>query len=104
MRKTFLGGILKMANQVGMTPFMPIQHVVRAWPRGFQGGSLQVTKLGLKDCEFEAAGLSLAQIPYFREAYAALLQSATELFGARKAYARVTRHETNAVVMAVSWA
>jgi hypothetical protein len=103
MRNTFLGNILRMGNQIGITPFTPVPHVARAWPRGFQGGSLQVAKLGPKDCEFEVRGLSLGRIPYFREAYVGLLREAVRLFGARKSYAKVTRHLSDNFAIMVSW-
>ncbi len=103
MRHTFLGNILRMVNQVGVTPFAPIPYVGRAWSRGFNGGSLQVTKLGPKDCEFEVRRLSLGQIPYFRDAYAGLIRAGTQLFGARRAYAKVTRHGPDVLAITVSW-
>lgn len=53
----------------------------RIWARSFQGGSVQIVKLGPKDMLLEQRGFVLTQYRYYRQAQLAVLRSSFEAFG-----------------------
>jgi hypothetical protein len=103
---TFLATMVRMAGQVGATPWTALSQTQRLYQRLFgPGGGCCVLKVGPKDARVMLAGLPIARIPYFRGAMLGVFEVGVELF-ARKAYAREVeeaRTPTRAMVH-VAWA
>jgi hypothetical protein len=78
----------------------------RAWKRVYQGGSVQIVKLGPRDELIELRGHSLYRHPYFRFASLAAIAAAHEAVGARIELIRIVRYEaqTHEVVIHLAWA
>jgi hypothetical protein len=83
---TFLATMVRMAGQVGATPWTALSFVGRLYDRLFQGGGgATVIKLGPKDARVEFVGMPVARVPYYRMAMTGVFEVGTELF-CRKAY------------------
>src|ERR1035441_5912286 len=66
---TFLATMVRMAGQVGATPWTALSFVGRLYDRLFQGGGgVTVIKLGPKDARVEFIGMPVARVPYYRMA------------------------------------
>ena len=102
---TFIATIVRMAGDVGATPFVALTQTERMYDRLFRGGGgTSVSRLGPKDARIEIAGFGFADVPYFAKAMAGVFEVGAELF-CKKAYARVDRQSTpSRVVIHVAWA
>jgi hypothetical protein len=78
----------------------------RVWKRVYQGGSVQIVKLGPRDELIELRGHSLYRHPYFRFASIAAMTAAHEAVGARIELNRIVRYDTltHEIVIHLSWA
>jgi hypothetical protein len=105
LNHTFVGTVVKLAGQAGVTPWLPLAQVGKLFERVFRGGAgVQVERLAPKDARIEVVGLPIASSPYFRGALRGQVQVGCELF-CRRCYARAVepRHEADAVTLRVSW-
>jgi hypothetical protein len=103
---TFVATLVRMAGQVGATPWTALTHAQRLCERVLRGGGgTSVARLGPKDARIRLVGLGLNDIPYFVKAMAGVFEVGAELF-CTKAYAQVVAREStpNSTVMHVSWA
>ncbi len=85
IQATILGTIVRMARESGVTPWTVLAQLQRFWSRAFDGGGLQITKMGPKDARIEIHRAPHADCPYWRAAFCGLAMGVVELF-ARKAY------------------
>jgi len=103
LNSTFLGTVIKLAGQAGTTPWLPLGQTGKLFERVFQGGGLQVERLGPKEARIELVGLPILSSAYFRGALCGQVQAGCELF-CKRAYARdVGGHLPGAGVIRVSW-
>lgn len=65
---TVLGTAVRLARDVGVTPWVIIERFPQVWARVWVGGGVAVYKLGPKDARLEIAGWPCASIPYLRTA------------------------------------
>ena len=102
---TFLGGMVKLARGVGVTPWLCMSKYQRLYERLFVGGGVIVTKLGPKEARIEALKLPLSRIPYFRTAFRGLNEASCELF-CTKAYVEELRalRTPTSLGYRISWA
>ncbi len=82
---TILGTVVRMAKETGVTPWTVMSQFQRFWNRAFDGGGIQVSKLGPKDARLEIHRAAHADCVYWRAALCGLSMGVLELF-ARKAY------------------
>ncbi len=83
---TFLATMVRMAGQVGVTPWTGLSFVARLYDRLFQGGGgVQVLKNGPKDARVEFVGMAVAAVPYYRIAMTGVFEVGLDLF-CRKTY------------------
>ena len=82
-----LAGILRMAKEVGTTPWALYARCDVFWARMFQGSAIAIFKLGPKEARFEVGGCSLSGSMYWRVGLRGLLTSVSEPF-AQKVYLR----------------
>jgi hypothetical protein len=102
---TFLGVVVKMAKNAGVTPWTLLPKGNQLYGRLLNGGGgAQVTKLGPKECRAELAGLPLLEVPYFRNAIRGIYQAAIALFCARVYVNELPRRATpTSITMRVAW-
>jgi hypothetical protein len=102
---TFLGVVVKMAKNAGVTPWTLLPKGNQLYGRLLKGGGgTQVTKLGPKECRAELAGLPLLEVPYFRNAMRGIYQAAMALFCARVYVNELPRRATpTSIAMRVAW-
>jgi hypothetical protein len=89
IRGTLLGTTVRMAKEVGVTPWTVLPHLQRFWDRAYQGGGLRVTKLGPKEASGEVTQAAMAESFYFRNALRGLVVGVLEMF-CQKAYVSIT--------------
>jgi hypothetical protein len=65
---TIFGTGIRWAQDAGITPWTVLPHFGRFWSRGFDGGGIQVVKVGPKDADIAVKECSLVDIAYFRNA------------------------------------
>jgi hypothetical protein len=83
-----------------------VDQLHRAWKRVYQGGSVQIVRLGPKDELIELRGHSLYRHNYFRFASLAAITAAHEAVGARIESNRIVRYDasTHELVIHLAWA
>ena len=84
---TFLGQLAKTARGLGANPWTALGHFNRLYDRLFQGGGVQIVKVGPKDARGDIRNLSLMRYAYFRGAFVGVIGAAASLF-ARKSFTR----------------
>jgi hypothetical protein len=104
-QKSILAGILRLAKEVGVTPWALYEGCDKYWARSFQGSAISITKLGPKEARFEVAGCVLCSSPYWRTGLRGLLSAVSEPF-AKKVYLRDVAPLTSATSCGfrISWA
>ena len=104
MRATLLGTMLRYANEAGVTPWTLLPHLQRFWNRAFDGGGLQVVKVGPKEGLAHCIQVEMTESRYFRGALRGLLGSVLSLF-CRKAYVQELggTRERVALAMRMQW-
>ena len=102
---SFLATMVRMAGNVGATPWTALAQVGRLYDRLFEGGGVSVLRRGPKDARVLFAGMPLARVPYFRSAIAGVLEVGLQLFCTR-AYAQIAPQPgpQTAVVFELAWA
>lgn len=101
---SFFGTILRTSRQAGLEgPWLALRSLGRIWDRIYQGGAILVDRTGPKDAYLEKRGLPLAQIPYFRSAFAAWMVAIGELL-VRKMHVRfIPARDQRSFALAASW-
>lgn len=103
---TFLATMVRMAGNIGATPWTALSQTGRLYDRLLAGGGgTSVLKVGPKDARVLFLGVALARVPYFRLAMGGVFEIAAELF-CSKAYTRVVFEGRTAtkVVLHMAWA
>jgi hypothetical protein len=77
---TIVGTALRMAQQVGASPWTLFPHGQRFWRRGYDGGAMAIYKLGPKEARIDLVGASLLESPFYRRAFMGWCESLTGLF------------------------
>lgn len=77
---TFLRTLLQLARTAGVTPWMVLKQYTKLWERIFDGGDVEVDKLGPKEALVQMYGLPLFSIPYIRVALRGMHQTGFMLF------------------------
>jgi len=105
IRGTLLGTMLRFANDAGVTPWTLLPQLQRFWNRAFDGGGLQVVKVGPKEALGCCIQAEMSDSPYFRNALRGLLTAAVGLF-CKKAYIQELSgmRERGSATFKVQWA
>jgi len=77
---TFMRTLLHIARSAGVTPWVVLKHYTKLWERLFDGGDVEVDKLGPKEALVQMHGLPLFSIPYIRVAVRGMHQTGFSLF------------------------
>jgi hypothetical protein len=86
---TFVGTLVRRARTVGLTPWLMVPHFERLRERLLQGGAMEVTQTGPKDCTVDMRQLELCQFSYFRAAFCGVLGSVIKLGAGKSVGVRV---------------
>ena len=87
MKGTVFGTMVKMAREVGVTPWSFLGRIDRFWNRCGQGGGVETARVGPKEARLRLVACELGSVEYFRNAMSGVLQVGTELF-CRQAFVR----------------
>jgi hypothetical protein len=102
-RGTLLGTMVRMAREVGATPWTVLPHLQRFWDRAYNGGALRVVKTGPKEARGDVVQARMCESLYYRHALRGLLVGVVELF-AQKAYVSIKPdHRPGAVTYRIQW-
>jgi hypothetical protein len=77
---TFLRTAFNIARTAGVTPWTALKQYTKLWERIFDGGDVEVDKLGPKEALVQMYGLPLFSIPYIRVAVRGMHQTGFMLF------------------------
>jgi hypothetical protein len=77
---TFLRTLVQIARTAGVTPWTCLKQYTKLWERIFDGGDVEVDKLGPKEALVQMYGLPLFSIPYIRVAVRGMHQTGFMLF------------------------
>lgn len=83
VHETFLGLVVRMAKGVGVTPWVVLARSNTLYQKLWRGGGTQIVKHGPKDATIEVVGVTLIDIPYFRNAMLGMYEAAVRLFATR---------------------
>ncbi len=77
---TFLRTVFHIARTAGVTPWVALKQYTKLWERVFDGGDVEVDRLGPKEALVQMYGLPLFSIPYIRVALRGMHQTGFMLF------------------------
>lgn len=102
---TMLVSSAKKARDPGYDPWSAEGALQRMWPRLFQGGSVQVVKLGPKAKLMEERGFRLNRYHYYRQAHLAAVMSTHSSLGIHDVQTKVESYSParDELVVRVSW-
>lgn len=102
---TALSWAVRVATDVGVTPWSIFSRLDKLWERVMDGGAVRVTKLGPKEAIIELFGFPLAPIGYIRFALRGVIFGLTSTFCAR-AWVHENREGFTATTLSyrVQWA
>jgi hypothetical protein len=102
---TLFGTILRMAKTAGITPWTFIEQLPRFWARSYDGGGVEIVKIGPKEARIRVVAVSLLDSSYFRGALRGLLGAVLERF-CMKAYVTEPKsaRASGTVTLRVQWA
>lgn len=106
IHETFLGVVVRMAKNAGVTPWMLLPRGNQMYARLFMGGGgTRVVQRGPKEARVDLVGLPLLDIAYFRQALRGLYQAAVSLF-CMQAYVQEIARDSgpDRVALRVAWA
>jgi hypothetical protein len=101
--------LVSLAKKVRENDFdlwLAVPALHRMWPRLFQGGSIQVVKLGPKEQLLEERGIVLNRFSYYRHGHVAALCASRGALGVRMTSAQVVSYAatTDEMVIRLAWA
>ncbi len=102
---TSLSFAVRMAQNVGVTPWTILAQTPRIWDRIFMGGGgMRVAKLGPKEARLDVMGYPLAGIRYNRVTMRGIVSAFAELF-CEKVYVKEISDATDQtrIAMKLSW-
>lgn len=105
MQGAFMETLTRAARAMGVTPWLLLKRFDVLWGRLLQGGSIELTKEGLKDLTIEVRAARLPQFEYFRTAFCGVVKAGFKYVGVRTAYVRITSWDEarDRFVMRAAW-
>lgn len=93
----------RLANEAGVTPWAVLQRLQRFWDRAFDGGGVQVVRVGPKEAHAELIQCAVADSHFFRNALRGNVTAMLQLFS-RKAYVHERAHAPGTLSLRMQWA
>jgi hypothetical protein len=105
VQETALVTTSRKAREADFDVWAATPQLNRMWPRLFQGGSVQVVKIGPKDKLLEERGMSLNCFEYYRQAHVAAVRTTYASLPIRNVVARVVSYDAkdDEMVVRVTW-
>lgn len=105
VQETVLVSLAKKVREAGFDLCPAVGALHRMWPRLFQGGSVQVVKVGSKEKLLELRGFALNRYHYYRQAHLAALRATYAALGTRVAQTKVVSYDAagDELVVGVAW-
>jgi hypothetical protein len=105
LQETALVSVAKKVRSPDFDLWTAVGSLYRMWPRLYQGGSVQIVKVGPKTKVLEQRGFPMNRYAYFRHAQLGAIAAAYTALGARIASLQVADYDpaSNEAVMRVSW-
>jgi hypothetical protein len=102
---TLLHTLVRMATGAGASPWTVFENYGRLWSRIFDGGRIQISKVGPKDALLEFSVFPPARFAYFRNAFRGVNHAGISLF-VNTLYVRelVNRRKPDEFALRISWA
>jgi hypothetical protein len=106
VQDTLLVSPAKKAREADFDLWQAIHALHRVWPRVFQGGSVQVVKVGPKEMLVEEQGFVVSRYHYYRLSHVAALCAMYAALGTRVTLAKVASYDpaSDELVVRVGWA
>lgn len=106
VQDTLLVSSAKRAREADFDPWSAEGQLQRMWPRVFQGGSVQVVKVGPKAKLMEERGFRLNKYQYYRQSHLAAVRATHQSLGTRNVQTKVESYSAarDELVVRVSWA
>ena len=105
VQETVLVSPAKKAREAEYDPWNATGPLNRMWARLYQGGSVQVVKVGPHDKLLEQRGFVLSQFHYFRQAQVAALKAIHAALGTRSVETKLESYSParDELIVRVSW-
>jgi hypothetical protein len=105
MQGAFMETLTRAGRSLGLTPWVLLKRFDALWGRLFQGGSIELTKVGPKELMIEIRLTGVLHSAYFRQAFCGVVRAGYKYVGTRAAYVRIARWESNVerFVMRAAW-
>jgi hypothetical protein len=102
---TFMTTLVRTVRAAGVTPWTLLERFDRLWGRLFQGGSVQLVKVGPKDLTIELLAARVTRYEYFRTAFIGVVRAGFQLVGVRAAYVKHGSFQASAdrFVLRAAW-
>jgi hypothetical protein len=104
LQTTLMSMVMKMATEVGVTPWRPLGYCGAFWERLYQGGGVRLLQLGPKEALLDLYANPLCRNNYFRVCQRGLIQAAVKPF-CTKSYVsdQLSPHPHKRMGYRVSW-
>jgi hypothetical protein len=104
-RNIFAAAAVKLAVELGTTPWTLLGMSDRVWARAWVGSAIAVSKTGPKDAHIRIVGMPCARIPYFRVAVRGFIAAFIEVVATRAHVRAVAAESTDKILgYRVAWA
>jgi hypothetical protein len=105
LQQTVLVSYAKTARDPAFDVWKLMPSLYRVWGRVYQGGSVQITRLGPRESLIEQVGFVLNRYAYYREAQARAVPAAYTAVGARVTRFGIERYDpaTDELVFHLAW-
>jgi hypothetical protein len=105
VQETMLVSPAKRVRQSDFDLWLAVPALHRMWRRLFQGGSVQVVKVGPKDQLLEEWGFGLTRYHYYRQGHLAVLRATRSAVGATRTTAAVVSYSAplDELVVRIGW-
>jgi hypothetical protein len=105
MQGAFMETLTRAGRAMGLTPWVLLKRFDVLWGRLFQGGSIELTKVGPKDLTIEIRLAAPLHSPYFRRAFCGVVRAGFKYVGGRATHVRIARWEEpqSRFVMRAAW-
>lgn len=101
---SIIATLARLSTNAGVTPWTALAQFQKLWDRVFNGGDVQIDRVGPKDAIVHAYGNPLFASSFFCNACRGHVQVLTQLFCTRSFARDYTRSGDEGITIRVSWA
>jgi hypothetical protein len=105
IQNSVLRTLVRVAKNVGVTPWTGLDYFPRLWDRLLMGGSPAVYQLGPKEARVEIRGVPMIEFACFRNGWRGMFGGSGRLFANQVFVHEITRYTTKTdTAFRISWA